>query len=121
MVKEPILQVGTDKMTLRYAVHKPFMFRLPDRNEWDRGTTHSKEGLIWYTDGSRANKGTGTSVYGHSVMQKFIFSIGWYTVVFQAKLFAIEAFTFSQTVKLQLKHLTIARFIQGYSGPAINF
>jgi hypothetical protein len=37
MMREPILQMGTDKMILRYAFHKPFMVRLRDRSEWDRG------------------------------------------------------------------------------------
>jgi hypothetical protein len=32
----------------------------------------------------------------------------------------IEAFIFSQTVKLQLKHLTIARSTQSWSGIVIN-
>jgi hypothetical protein len=34
MIKQPILQMETDKMTLRYALHKPFTVRLPDRSEW---------------------------------------------------------------------------------------
>jgi hypothetical protein len=33
MKREPILQMGTDKMIQRYAFHKPFMVRLPDRSE----------------------------------------------------------------------------------------
>jgi hypothetical protein len=36
MMRKPILQMGTDKMTPRYAFHKPFLVRLPDRSEWDR-------------------------------------------------------------------------------------
>jgi hypothetical protein len=37
MMREPILQMGTDKITPRYAFQKPFIVRLPDRSEWDRG------------------------------------------------------------------------------------
>jgi hypothetical protein len=37
-MRELILQMGTDKMIPRYAFHKQFTVRLPDRNEWDRGT-----------------------------------------------------------------------------------
>jgi hypothetical protein len=38
MMREPILQMRTDKMILRYAFHKPFTVRLPDISEWERGT-----------------------------------------------------------------------------------
>jgi hypothetical protein len=33
MMREPILQMGTDKITPKYAFHKPFMVRLPDISE----------------------------------------------------------------------------------------
>jgi hypothetical protein len=57
MMREPILQMGTDKITPRYAFHKPFTVRLPDRSDWDRGTVPiGKRGLIWYTDGSKTNE-----------------------------------------------------------------
>jgi hypothetical protein len=78
MMRETILQMGTDKV-LRYALHKAFTVRLPDRSEWDRGIVPmGKMGLIWYTDGSKTNEGTGAGVYGHGMRQKFSFSLGWY-------------------------------------------
>jgi hypothetical protein len=43
--------------------------------------TLEKWGLIWYTDGSKINKGNGAGVYGHGVGQRFSFSLGstpWY-------------------------------------------
>jgi hypothetical protein len=33
MMKEPILQVGNDKIILRYAFYKSFTVKLPDKNE----------------------------------------------------------------------------------------
>jgi hypothetical protein len=60
MEKEPILQIGTDKMIPRHMYSKPFMVRFPDRSEWKDGfQPDRKGGLIWYTDGSKTNKGTG--------------------------------------------------------------
>jgi hypothetical protein len=57
MEKEPILQLGSDKMIPRQVYDKPFMFRLPDRSEWKKGfQTDRKGGLIWYTDGSKTKK-----------------------------------------------------------------
>jgi ribonuclease HI len=50
-----------------------------------------KGGLIWYTDGSKTNKGTGAGVYGYGTRLKLIFSLGKYTTVFQAEVYAIMA------------------------------
>jgi hypothetical protein len=45
--------------------------------------------LIWYTDGSKTDEGTGTEVYGHGMRQKCSFSLG--RSVFQAIVYAIKA------------------------------
>jgi hypothetical protein len=37
MEKEPILQMGSDKMILRHVYDKPFTIRFPDRSEWKMG------------------------------------------------------------------------------------
>jgi ribonuclease HI len=92
MMREPILQMETDKMILRYAFHKPFMVRLPDRREWERGIAPiGKGGLVWYADGSKTNEGTGAGMYGHGMRQRFSFSLGWYSTVFHAEVYAIKA------------------------------
>jgi hypothetical protein len=63
MIKEPILQMETDKMIPRFAFRKTFTVRLTSRSEWDRGFVPIRqEGLIWYTDGSKTNEGTGAGV-----------------------------------------------------------
>jgi hypothetical protein len=51
MKKEPILQMGTDKMILRHAYGKALTVRFPDRSEWKDGFhPDRKGGLIWYAD-----------------------------------------------------------------------
>jgi hypothetical protein len=45
MEHQPILQMGSDRMLPRYAYHKPFTLKFPDKCEW-----HNKGGLVWYTD-----------------------------------------------------------------------
>jgi hypothetical protein len=50
-----------------------------------------KGGLIWYTDGSKTNKGTGAGVYCCGTGRKLIFSLGQYTTVFQAEVYGIKA------------------------------
>jgi hypothetical protein len=94
MIKEPILQMETDKMMPRYAFHKPFMVRVTSRSEWDRGFVPIQQGgLIWYTHGSKTSEGTGAGVYGHGIRRKLTFSLGQYTMVFQAEVYAIKACT----------------------------
>jgi hypothetical protein len=64
MKKEPILQMGPDKMILRHVYDKPFTIKLSERSEWKEGIEPDRKGgLIWFTDGSKTNKGTGAAVY----------------------------------------------------------
>jgi ribonuclease HI len=68
------------------------MIRLPDRSEWKEGfEPDRKGGLIWYTDGSKTNKGSGAEVYCYGTRQRLSFSLGQYKTVFQAEVYAIKA------------------------------
>jgi hypothetical protein len=95
MKKEPILQIGSDKMISRHVHDKPFMIRFPDRSERKvEFQPNRKGGLIWYTDGSKTNKGTGAGVYCHGTRRKLSFSHGQYSItVLQAEVYAIKACT----------------------------
>jgi hypothetical protein len=53
-----------------------------------------KGGLIWFTDGSKTNKGTGAGVYCYGTRLRRSFSLGQYTTVFQAEVYAIKACTY---------------------------
>jgi hypothetical protein len=56
MKKEPILRMGTNKMTMSYAYDKSFTVRFPNRFEWKDGLKTDKKGrLIWNTDGSKTS------------------------------------------------------------------
>jgi hypothetical protein len=44
MEKEPILQMGSDKMIPRYVYEKPFTIRFPDRGEWEAGFSRIEKG-----------------------------------------------------------------------------
>jgi hypothetical protein len=77
MKKEPILQMGSDKMIPKHVYDKPFTIRFPDRSEWKEGfQPDRKGGLIWYTDGSKTNKGIGAGVYCDGTRWKLRFSLG---------------------------------------------
>jgi hypothetical protein len=77
MKEEPIQQMGPDKMIPRHVYDKPFMIIFPDRSQWKEGfQPDRKGGLIWYTDGSKTNKGTGAGVYCYGTRRKLSFSLG---------------------------------------------
>jgi hypothetical protein len=66
--KEPILQMETDRMILRHVHDKPFTVRFPDRSERKDGFQLDRKGqLIWYTDGSKTNKGCMVMAQGGSL------------------------------------------------------
>ena len=70
-----------------------FRVTMLTREDWTLGTGTPPEikGLVWYTDGSRMKEGTGAGVYGQSLKRRLSFSLGRYTTVFQAEIFAILA------------------------------
>jgi hypothetical protein len=110
-------------MILRHVYDKPFTIRCPERSDWKEGFQPDRQGrLIWHTVSPKTNKGTGAGVYCHGTRQKLSFSLGQYTAVFQAEVYAINACsvenldrncknrnTYILSVKLQLKHLANSR------------
>ena len=62
--QEPVLQIGSDRILLRYVYHKTFTVKFPDKCKWQNGfNPDNRVGLVWYTDGYKTNKGNGTWVY----------------------------------------------------------
>jgi ribonuclease HI len=91
MESELILQMGSDKMPSKHVYEKPYTIRFPDRSKWNKGFQPDKKwGIVWYTDGSKTEKRTGTGVYCHKTRKKLSFSLGKYTTVFQAEVYAIK-------------------------------
>jgi hypothetical protein len=78
-------------MTPSHVYDKLFTVRFPDRSEWKDWFHCDRKGLIWYTDGSNINKGTGAGVHGYGTRRNLIFSLGQNTTVFQAEVCAIKA------------------------------
>jgi hypothetical protein len=58
MEKEPILEMGSDKMTPRHGYNKPFTIIFLDRSEWKKGFQPDTKGwtnlvYIWFQDKRR--------------------------------------------------------------------
>jgi hypothetical protein len=48
-----------------------------------------KDALIWFTDGSRTDLGTGSGIYGLKPNKRYSFSLGKFASVFQTEIYAI--------------------------------
>jgi hypothetical protein len=73
-------------MIPKHVYDKPLTIRFPERSDWKEGfQPDRKGGLIWYTDNSKTNKGTGAGMYCDGTRRKLSFSLGQYTTVFQAE------------------------------------
>jgi ribonuclease HI len=85
--------MGLDAMRPTYNLEPKYRVTLLTRENWTRGSGAPPEikGLIWYTDGSKMKEGTGAGVFGQTVRSRLSFSLGRYTTVFQAEIFAILA------------------------------
>ena len=88
----PIFNMGVDVMRPAFNLEPKYMVTMLTREDWTRssGSLPEIKGLIWYTDGSKM-EGTGAGVFGQSVKRRLSFSLGRYTTVFQAEIYAILA------------------------------
>jgi hypothetical protein len=89
---EPILQMGSDKMTRRYVYDKPYTIIFSDRREWNKGFgLYKKSGtnLVyrWYENRKR-HWCWGVLPWNK---EKLSFSHGKYTTVVHAEVYAIKA------------------------------
>ena len=79
-------------MIFRHAHHKPLTVKFPDKCEWQISfKPHIREGLVWYTDGSKSIKGNGTGQHRRGLRKSHSFSLGLHNTVFQAKIYNIKA------------------------------
>jgi hypothetical protein len=87
--------MGSDRKQLRYAYHKPFKVKFPDKCKWQNRYNPDNTGLAWCKDGSKTNKGADSVVYRRGQS----FSLGHHTMVLQAEIDTIKAYIMENTEK----------------------
>jgi hypothetical protein len=61
-----------------------------DKEYWrNKDPVLPKDALIWFTDGSRTDSGTGSAVYGLKPNKSYSFYLGKFASVFQTEIYAI--------------------------------
>jgi ribonuclease HI len=88
-VSDPILDMRSDHTIPVYNYSKTFNVII-DINYWrNKVPVLPKDALIWYTDGSRTDLGTGSGIYGLKPNQSYSFSLSKFASVFQTEIYAI--------------------------------
>lgn len=86
-----IFNMPSDCMLGRHAFEKPFKIDFPTREDWMNYQFNSGGNNVnWFTDGSYMNGMAGAGIFCASNNLKFTFSLGCFSTVFQAEVFAIS-------------------------------
>ena len=88
-VSDPILDMRSDHTIPVYNCPKLFNVTI-DADYWRKKDPKFPENaLIWYTDGSRTDSGTGSGIYGLRPNRSYCFPLGKFATVFQTEIYAI--------------------------------
>jgi len=81
--------------------------------------------LIWYTDGSRTDSGTGSGIYGQRPNRSYCFPLGKFATVFQTEIYAILQCAY-ENIRRAYKNKRILIFsdsqaaLKALSGPKVT-
>jgi hypothetical protein len=88
-VCDPILDKQSDHTIPVYHHSRTFKVII----DWDywrsKDPVYPEDSLIWFTDGSRADSGSGSGIFGMRPNGSFSFPLGKYAMVFQTEIYAI--------------------------------
>jgi hypothetical protein len=88
-VGDLFLEMQLDYIIPVYHYTKNFMVII-DQEYWrNKDPLLPEDALIWFTDGSRVDSGTGAGICGKRPDRSFSFSLGKYTTVSQTEIYAI--------------------------------
>jgi len=88
-VCDPLLEMLADFTTPVYYHSKAFSVSI-DWDYWkNEDPLFPEDALIWFTDGSRANSGTGSDIFGLRPKKSLSFPLGKFATVFQTERYAI--------------------------------
>jgi len=78
---DPIYAMGVDIKKPVFNLEPKYRVTMLTREEWTRspGTPPVVKGLVWFTDGSMTEEGTGAGVFGQSMNRRLSISLGKHT------------------------------------------
>lgn len=85
------LHMPSDHMTPRLSVDKTFKTKILPREDWGSGrASYDEDDVVWFTDGSKTEEGSGSGIYGIRPEGSIVLSLGKYATVFQTEVGAIS-------------------------------
>ena len=79
-----------DHCSKRWFFEKPYKVTSDERSEWKGGSHElTMQGFIWFTDGSKTEKGVGVATWRQGSGHKVVCSLDIHPTVFQAEVRAI--------------------------------
>ena len=75
-----------DEMSPKFIFNRKFNIYIPNRMNWSNNSTNGD--VIWYTDGSKTDEGTGAGIVSSGAQLSI--SLGEYATIFQAEVYAIN-------------------------------
>lgn len=95
LVELPGIEMAQDRICPKYHFEKNYHVTIPARVEWNWEAISQKlnlrpQDLIWFTDGSKTNAGSGAGIFCRKPGTRASYSLGKYCTVFQAEVFAID-------------------------------
>jgi hypothetical protein len=98
-VSDPILDMRSDHTIPVYHYSRTFKVII-DRDYWrNNDPAHPEDALIWFTDSSKADTGTGSGIFGVRPNGSLRFPLGKYATVFQTEIYVILQCAYENTCR----------------------
>ena len=82
IVMDTLLNIRSDYMVSKITLKKSFLIAILYRKDWLTGVLDTlRNGMTWYTDGSRMETGTGAGIYSEKPRVSISLSLGQYSTV----------------------------------------
>jgi hypothetical protein len=106
-VGDPLLGIRSD-YTIPVCCYSKIFSVIIDQDCWkNKDPVFAEDALIWFTDGSRADSGTGSDIYGIRPNRSFSFSLSKFAMVFQPEIYAILQHACENIRDYKHKHILI--------------
>jgi len=124
-VSDPLLEMRADHITPVYYHSKAFSVII-DWDYWkNKDPFFPEDALIWFTDSSKANSGTGSGIFGLRPNRSFSFPLGKFATAFQTEIYAILQCAYENTRRAYKNKRTLIlsdsqAALKALSGPKVT-
>ncbi|VEN55699.1 unnamed protein product [Callosobruchus maculatus] len=103
-VGHTVMNARKDHITPKYIFNKKFETIIRDRDFFEVNNLHRE--IVWYTDGTKTEQGTGAGIFGRRTRQSI--PLGKYASIFQSEVYAILQYSQATLRALEAPKVTFA-------------